>query len=259
MSQVQNKKLHQQVAVVTGASSGVGSGIALALAAEGADLALLGRSTSRLRAVAKKCLAFGSRAVCYRVNLLRPPEIEKVKEQIAKDFKDVDILIHSAGVIVRSNVASASLSDFDWQQRCNVFAPFTLTQLFLPALTRKKGHIVFINSTVGLAGAAGLSQYSATKHALKAFADSLRDEVNSQGVRVLSVYLGRTATPMQANVHKWEGKTYLPEQLIQPEQVAAVVIGALTLGPEAEITEVRIRPGIKPVTIREENSVRPQK
>jgi len=63
---------------------------------------------------------------------------------------------------------------------------------------------------------------------------------------VLSVFLGRTATPMQAKLQKWEGKPYRPGQLVQPEQVASVVIGALTLGPEAEITDVRIRPALKP-------------
>lgn len=71
------------------------------------------------------------------------------------------------------------------------------------------------------------------------------EEVNPDGVRVSSVYLGRTATPMQAEVHKWEGKPYAPERLIQPEQVAAVVIAALLLGPEAEITDLSIRPAIR--------------
>jgi short-subunit dehydrogenase len=162
----------------------------------------------------------------------------------------VDILVHSAGVIVLSNVATASLSDFEFQYRCNVLAPFAVTQLFLQTLAERQGHIVFINSTAGLIAPAGLSQYSATKHALKAFADSLREEINPCGVRVLSVYLGRTATPMQAAVHNWESKPYAPEQLIQPDQVASVVVCALSLGPEAEIMDVRIRPAAKPGTPR---------
>jgi NADP-dependent 3-hydroxy acid dehydrogenase YdfG len=103
-----------------------------------------------------------------------------------------------------------------------------------------------LTSTAGLVSSAGLSQYSATKHALKALADILREEVNPHGVRVLSVYLGRTATPMQAGIRQTEGKSYRPDQLIQPDQVAAVVVGALTIGPEAEIMDVRIRPTLKP-------------
>jgi NADP-dependent 3-hydroxy acid dehydrogenase YdfG len=251
MARQPHRRLSQKVAVVTGASSGVGRSIALALAEEGADVALLGRNLDPLRTAAETCLESGSRAVCYRVDLRNDTEIRDVSEQVLKTFGGVDILIHSAGSIVLSEIATATLSDFDCQHRCNVVAPFALTQIFLPTLAKNEGHIVFINSTAGLVGAAGLSQYSATKHALKGLADSLRDEVNSHGVRVLSVYLGRTATPMQARVHQWEGKFYAPEQLIQPEQVASVVMGALLLGPEAEITDVRIRPRKKSGTAQE--------
>jgi NADP-dependent 3-hydroxy acid dehydrogenase YdfG len=246
MTPVSNRRLDSKVAVVTGASSGIGRCIALALAEEGADLALLGRRMSPLRTVAKKCGESGSRAVCLKLDLLSKTDIKKVKEQVEKSFDGVDILVHSAGVISLSDFASASLTDFDLQHRCNVTGPFALTQLFLPALTQRRGHIVFLNSTAGLFTSPGGSQYSATKHALKALADGLREEVNCHGVRVLSIYLGRTATPMQASIHRWEAKCYNPEELIQPEQVASVVVCALTLGPEAEVTDVRIRPTVKP-------------
>jgi NADP-dependent 3-hydroxy acid dehydrogenase YdfG len=246
MTRMFSNRLSSKIAVVTGASSGIGRSIALALAEEGADLALLGRNMGSLEAVAEKCGVTGSRAVCYGLDLLNETEIRKLKERVTRDFGGVDILVHSAGVIVLSNSATASLIDFDYQHRCNVVAPFALTQLFLPALIERRGDIVFINSTTGLIGTAGASQYSATKHALKGLADSLREELNTRGVRVLSIYLGRTASPMQARVHQLEGKVYLPEELIQPEQVASVVIGAVTLGREAEITDVRIRPTMKP-------------
>jgi short-subunit dehydrogenase len=246
MSQELNRQLSKKMAVVTGASSGVGRSIALALAAQGADLALLGRRMSLLEAVKQECSAQAVQVACYRVDLLEEKEMEGVKERVLSDFAGVDILVHSAGMIVLSNFAKASLEDFVLQHRCNVLAPFALTQLFLATLIERQGHIVFINSTAGLVGAPGVSQYAATKHALKGLADSLRDEVNPEGVKVLSVYLGRTATPMQAKVHQWESRSYTPEQLIQPEQVANVVLGALLLGPEAEITDVRIRPAKKP-------------
>jgi NADP-dependent 3-hydroxy acid dehydrogenase YdfG len=87
-----------------------------------------------------------------------------------------------------------------------------------------------------------VSQYAATKHALKAIADSLRAEVNTYGVRVLSIYPGRTATPMQAAVYKMEGKTYEPEKLMQPKDVAEVVMDALSLPRTAEVTDIHIRP-----------------
>jgi NADP-dependent 3-hydroxy acid dehydrogenase YdfG len=256
MSPRSSRRLTSRTAVITGASSGIGRSIALAFAKEGAELALLGRNKSSLEDVAEKCKALGTRAVYYGVDLLNETEIQEVKHHLTQDFSGVDILVHSAGVIVLSSLATASLSDFDYQHRCNVLAPFLLTQLFLPALTASKGDIVFINSTAGLTGTAGTVQYSATKHALKGLSDSLREEVNARGVRVLSIYLGRTASPMQQKVCEAEGKVYTPEELIQPEQVASVVVGAVTLGPEAEITEIRMRPARKPLGVNPQCSAR---
>jgi NADP-dependent 3-hydroxy acid dehydrogenase YdfG len=112
----------------------------------------------------------------------------------------------------------------------------------LPMLRSRHGQVVFINSSVGTRAPANVGQYAATKHALKAIADSLRDEVNADGMRVLSVFLGRTATPMQAAIYEMEGRTYRPELLLQPEDVAAVVINALTLPRTAEVTDISIRP-----------------
>lgn len=239
-------RLQGKTAVVTGATGGVGRSIAVALAREGVGVALLGRRAGLLRAVARECEAAGSRAVPYTIDLLRDKEIRDLKPGISRDFGGVDILVHSAGIIVRANLAAASLSDFDRQYQCNVRVPFALTQLFLPSLSRRQGQIVFINSTVGLTAGAGVSQYSATKHALKALADSFREELNAAGVRVLSVYLGRTATPMQAKLCVEEGLEYRPERLIQPSQVAESVVAALALGREAEVMDIRIRPMLKP-------------
>jgi short-subunit dehydrogenase len=241
-----NMRLRGKTAVITGATSGVGRSIAVALAREGVQVAMLGRRAGILNDVARECAPSGSKVVPYTIDLLKDTEIRDLKRKIIRDFGGVDILVHSAGVIVRSNLAVASLSDFDRQYRCNVRAPFALTQLFLSSLSQRQGQIVFINSTAGLAAAAGVSQYSATKHALKALADSFREELNELGVRVLSVYLGRTATPMQAKLCAEEGLKYRPERLIQPSQVAESVVGALALGKDAEVMDIRIRPMLKP-------------
>ncbi|HUA38713.1 MAG TPA: SDR family NAD(P)-dependent oxidoreductase [Candidatus Sulfopaludibacter sp.] len=239
-------RLQGKTAVVTGATGGVGRSIATALAREGVQVAVLGRRSAILRVVARDCTLPEVKAIPYAVDLLKDDEVRRVKQRIIRDFGGVDILVHSAGVIVRSNLAAASLSDFDWQYRCNVRAPFALTQLFLPSLSKRHGQIVFVNSTAGLVAAAGVSQYSATKHALKALADSFREELNDSGVRVLSVYLGRAATSMQERLCAEEGLAYRPERLIQPSQVAETVVGALALGKEAEVMDIRLRPMLKP-------------
>ncbi len=240
------RPLARLVAVVTGASSGVGKSIAQHLAANGVQLALAGRRPGALRSTANLCRRAGATATCYQVDLLKDAEIKAFASQLLNDFPGVDILVHSAGVISLSNIATASLDDFDLQYQCNVRAPFSLTQALLRSLITRRGQVVFINSTAGLHATGGASQYAATKHALKALADSLREEVNAAGIRVLSVFLGRTATPMQALVHRHEGRDYQPAELIQPEQVGMIVADSLALPRQAEITEIRVRPMRKP-------------
>ena len=90
-----------------------------------------------------------------------------------------------------------------------------------------------------------MSGYAASKYALKALADALRAEVNALGLRVLSVYPGRTASRMQAEVHAAEGRPYRPETLMQPEDVAASILAALALPRTAELTDLHIRPALK--------------
>jgi NADP-dependent 3-hydroxy acid dehydrogenase YdfG len=238
--------LAHQIALVTGASSGVGRAIALALAQQGADLCLVGRQPETLQEVAHQARAHSSKVFCYQADLRLDNNIQDLAAGVQQHFEGIDILIHSAGVIELDPMECASLEDLDRHYKVNFRAPYVLTQALLPTLRSRKGQIIFINSSVGLIAKAGVGQYAATKHALKAVADSLREEVNAEGLRVLSVFLGRTATPMQAAVHGKEERVYQPDRLLQPEDVATVVINALTLPRTAEITEIHIRPLNKP-------------
>lgn len=235
-------KLRNQVAVVTGASSGIGKAIALGLVAQGATLCLVGRNLITLEVVAEIAKVTASHIKSYQVDLTVDDDIQKLKTHLQQDFGYIDVLIHSAGIFLMGTLESASVEDLDRQYQTNIRAPYLLTQALLPMIKSRHGQIVFINSSVGLSAKANLSQYAATKHALKAIADSLRAEVNAHGVRVLSVYLGRTATPMQAAVHAMEGKAYQPERFMQPEDVAEIVMNALTLPRTAEVTDINIRP-----------------
>jgi NADP-dependent 3-hydroxy acid dehydrogenase YdfG len=156
------------------------------------------------------------------------------------------VLVHGAGVFACAPVARASVHELDRLYRVNVRAPYVLTQALLPGLRRARGQVVFVNSSAGLHAGAGVAQYAATKHALKAVADSLRCEVNADGVRVVSVYPGRTASPMQKSIHDREGRPYRPGDLLQPDDVAAVVVHSLGLPRTAEVTDVHVRPFAKP-------------
>jgi NADP-dependent 3-hydroxy acid dehydrogenase YdfG len=128
----------------------------------------------------------------------------------------------------------------------NVLAPFALTKHLLPDIRASKGQIVFVNSSVVNHPAPGTLQYAASKHALKGLADGLRQEINASGVRVISIYPGRTATPLQASLCEIEGRAYMPAELLQPEDFAAIVVRALALPETAEVTDIMIRPASKP-------------
>ena len=143
--------------------------------------------------------------------------------------------------------ARVALVDFDTQYQTNVRAPYALTQSLLPHLKRRHGQVVFINSSSGVVAKPTSGQYDSTKHALRAIADSLRAEINPHGVRVLSVYLGRTASEMQERIHKKEGRSYRSKILSQPEDVASVILNALRLPGTAEVTDIHIRPLMKSV------------
>lgn len=230
------------IAVVSGASSGIGKAIALGLAQAGATVCLVGRDMEKLQAVVDCAGQFSDNLSIHPTDLGVDEDIYSLAATIQAVFGGIDILIHSAGVISIGGIEQAAIADFDYQYRINVRAAYLLTQVFLPTLKHRGGQVVFINSSVGLTAKAGVGQYAATKHALKAIADSLREEVNMHGVRVLSVYPGQTATPMQAMVYAEKHKAYQPEYLLQPEDVAAVVINALGLPDGAEVTDLNMRP-----------------
>lgn len=234
-----------QTALVTGASSGVGRAVALALAEPEIALLLAGRDCERLSTVAREAERRGSHVRMHCADLAEEGAERRLAAEIDR-AAGLDVLVHAMGIIRLGLFESASVAEFDEQYRANVRAPFAITQALLPALRARRGQVVFLNSTAGVVAGPGISQYAATKHALRALADSLREEVNADGIRVLSVFLGRTATPMQEAVHAAEGRPYDPSRLVQPEDVATAIRQALELPRTAEITELRIRPERKP-------------
>jgi len=234
--------LANQVAVVTGANSGIGKAITLALAAQGATVCLVGRRMEALQLVAQQA---SNGSASYQADLGLDSDIKELVANLKQNVTGIDTLVHSAGVIRLCSFESSNPDELDWHYKVNVRAPYLLTQGLLPMIKARQGQIVFVNSSAGIRAGANASQYASTKHALKAVADSLREEVNSAGIRVMSLFLGRTASPMQASVHQMEHRKYSPELLMQPEDVAAVVINALTLPRTAEVTEVSMRPCMK--------------
>jgi NAD(P)-dependent dehydrogenase (short-subunit alcohol dehydrogenase family) len=240
----QSSPLAGRTALVTGASSGVGRAIALALARQSVNLCVVGRNQEGLFETAAAAEQFSS-VLKFQLDLTDDNNIQSLFQHF-QEAGGLDILVHSAGIFHQDLMAQASVDDLDEQYAINVRAPYVLSQRFLPLLTAGRGQIVFINSSVGLSvRRPEVGQYAATKHALKAVADSLREEVNQNGVRVLTVYLGRTATPMQRALVQEEGSIYRTETLLQPIDIASVIVNLLSLPRTAEVTDVSIRPMMK--------------
>jgi NADP-dependent 3-hydroxy acid dehydrogenase YdfG len=239
--------LHGHIAVVTGAGSGVGQAIAGALAAQGATLCLVGRTPATLEATACRVINANVVTRCYPTDLTHDDAVQTLAEQLQREWDAIDILVHSAGSYAMGKIEATPVTELDLQYRTNVRAPYLLTQALLPLLRRRQGQVVFINSLVVITAGGQVGAYASTKHALTALANSFREEVNAEGLRVLSVYIGSTASPMQAMIHARKGRAYHPEYLLQPSDVAAVVLNALCLPRTAEVTDISIRPLRKPL------------
>jgi len=136
------------------------------------------------------------------------------------------------------------VASWTWQLGVNLIAPAELTRILLPALRNRRGQVVFVNSGAGLRTAPEWSAYAASKHGLKALADGLRAEEAEHGIRVSTVFPGRTATPMQARVHEQEGRPYDPAVFIDPESVVTGILTMLDLPRDAQIPELVMRPGV---------------
>ena len=233
-----------RMAVVTGASSGIGRAIAEELAGRGASICLVGRRPEILGAIAPR-MDRGARKLIYQIDLGIDAAVESLPGHLLRDGGEVDILVHSAGVISLGAMEQASIDAFDRQININLRAPYRLTQALLAQLKSRRGQIVFINSSAGVSASPGSGAYSVSKHGLKGLADSLRAEVNGQ-VRVTSVFTGTTATPMQQSLHAAKGRAYSPESLIQPADVASVVANLLSLPRTVEVTDIHMRPAMPP-------------
>jgi NADP-dependent 3-hydroxy acid dehydrogenase YdfG len=231
--------------LITGASSGIGKAVAAAIASRGGSVCITGRHRGRLETTAGLMRTRAASVLVHNADLTIDSELAELAQLVQREFGGLDILVHCAGIHFTGSLERIPVEQLDLLYRANIRMPFLLTQALLPLLRAQQGQIVFINSSQGLhaSGSAGL--FSATQHALKAIADSLREEVNADRIRVLSIFPGRTATPRMKALYEAEGNPYRPELLLQAEDVAQIVIDALALPRSAEVTNIQVRPHIK--------------
>ena len=229
-------------AVVTGASQGIGKSIATAFAQEGIDTVLAARSIEKLEAVRKEIGNTAGEVSCKALDLADLSSVTRFAEALLEERPTLDILVNCGGLYDRRPFSDSSTERLDELYQTNVRGAEALTRSLLPALKVAQGDIVFINSSVVFSPAKDVAHYAATQHALKAIADAIRAEVNADGVRVLNVFPGRTATPLQEKIFKMENREYRPEALLQPADIAEIVVACLKLSQTAEVVELCIRP-----------------
>lgn len=217
-------------ALITGAGGGIGSAIAAALAPTH-TLLLAGRPSDRLDAVAERL-----GATTFPLDLTDTDEIEATCEVV----DELDVLVHNAGVSIPGHVADSNIDEWRATFAVNVFGPVDVTLALLPALRSARGQVIFINSGAGRTVSPGMASYSASKFALRAFADSLRGD--EPQLRVTTIYPGRTDTDMQRELVEFEGGQYDPGKFLTPETVAAVVANVVSTPPDGHVHEVILRP-----------------
>lgn len=215
--------------LVTGPSSGIGQAVAERLLARGDEVWVVVRRPGSAPTGCVEIVADLSDA--RSLGLLHEwPE-------------GFDSVVHAAGVVELGLVGELPASAWQDQLAVNLVAPALLTRSVLPQLRAARGTVVFVNSGSGLRTNPAWAAYSASKFGLRALADALREEEAGNGVRVTSVFPGRTATAMQEKVHAQEGKDYDEGRWIRPETIADAIIGAIDLPRDATMPEIAIRPG----------------
>lgn len=188
------------VAVVTGASGGIGSEITLALAEKGYDIALMyNRNEAAAVAVADEVTAKGDKAVAYKCDLQKPRDIADTASKILDDFGEVDLIVNNAGVAMTGLVTDFDAYDFDKIFNINVRSMFLLNNALLPTMiNRKRGCIINISSIWGISGASCEVLYSAAKAAVIGYTKALAKELGLSGIRVNAIAPGFIDTKMNA-------------------------------------------------------------
>jgi NADP-dependent 3-hydroxy acid dehydrogenase YdfG len=249
-----NGSLAGRVAVITGASSGIGAAVAAALVAKGVHVALAARRTSALEAVQTKIkpLSTGSKILLHPTDVIDRTQVESLIATTAKELGPVDILIVCAGVMYYTLMSNAHVQEWDQTVDVNCKGLLHSLSATVPSmLARGSGHIVAISSDAGRKVFPGLGVYSASKFFVEATLQSLRLETAGTGLRVTSVQPGNTKTDLlqmssDAEAVKKYG-TPSGATILDPEDVARAIVYALEQPGHVAVNEVLIEPRDEPI------------
>lgn len=187
-------EMKNKVALVTGASSGIGRATAIKFAAEGAQVVAVARRADRLVEVATEIQSKGGVCKTIAADVTQESSIERIVRETVDAFGGIDVLVNAAGIIANGTIENTKLQDWDYMFNVNVRAPFYLTQRALPHLIERKGNVVNVSSVTGIRAFTNVLAYCASKAALDQFTHCVALEVASKGVRINAVNPGVTVT-----------------------------------------------------------------
>lgn len=241
-------KLTGKVAVVTGASSGIGWATALALAAEGAQVALLARRTDRLSELAAQITARGEKALGLTVDVADEQQVQEAIQQVHQNCGRIDILVNNAGVMLLGPIDGANTEDWRRMVDINVLGLLYVTHAVLPIMkTQENGHIVNISSVAGRFAFANSAVYNATKWGVGGFSEALRQEVFAHNIRTTIIEPGMVATELPDQITNTEVRSMIQQRwasmdILQSDDIAAAIMYAVTQPPHVNVNEILLRP-----------------
>jgi NADP-dependent 3-hydroxy acid dehydrogenase YdfG len=242
-----SRPLDGKVALITGASSGIGEATAIALAIAGAKVAIAARRADRLSALAKAIGDAGGQAFEIVADVTKPSDIARMIDTVVEEFDRLDMLVNNAGVMLLSPLAEARGDDLRQMVEINLIALMELTRLALPHLKASKGHIVNVSSVAGRVANPGASGYAATKFGVVAFSEAVRREVYADKVRVTVIEPGLVLTELGDHITNPGMKAGLDQRKaamegLEAEDVAAAVVYAVTQPARVNVNEILLRP-----------------
>lgn len=247
------KRLQGTTALVTGASSGIGEATALALAAEGADVALVARRGDRLEEISKRIGALGVPTLVLEADITDGRQAREVVEKTVGRFGHLDTLVNNAGLMLLGPIPDADVSEWMRMIEINLVALMRTTHAAIPHLLRaaeegprKVADLINISSVAGRTARAGAGAYNATKWGVNAFSEALRQELTRRHVRIAVVEPGMVATELQSH-NRPETMEQLRtgmqiESPLQASDIADAITYIVTRPRHVAINEMLIRP-----------------
>jgi 3-oxoacyl-[acyl-carrier protein] reductase len=235
--------LSKQVAVVTGASMGIGEAIALRLARMGAAVVLTARDQARLAQVQAAIEQFGGTAMVLPCDLTSETAVAAFGERVGQEFGRCDILVNNAGVaVLRKPLVDLPVKEWDQMMQTNLRAPYLMIRSLAPfMIAARYGHIINISSLAGKNVLPEGAAYSASKWGLNGLTYSVAEELRQYNVRVSVI------APGSVNTHFGGGTSSKDRtRMVQPDDVAQVVSLLVTQAPNSFVSEVLLRPTMKP-------------